>query len=238
MKCRWCKEIVPKDVHTCPRAPSNKCFNCGSTEHMRWECTQGKCCYKCGSKTHIARECQGQVEEIVTAGEVPASGSVSDMGNEPALHSTPKDAEPNEWGHELRHWRWQRYHWQDSRDNYSKCTAHRRLKLQRTEHSWGWWAADQCQAIDPGWTVDPGSSGEAGWVQCWRERTDGHCACACRLMQLSSKWSWWAWETLHTLRGIAKHSFQCMPQCQHGSRRSDSEKRSTECQHKYPDQRL
>ena len=94
MKCRWCKEIVPKDAHTCPRAPSKKCFNCGSTEHMRWECTQGKCCYKCGSKTHIARECQGQVEEIVTADEVPASGSVSDMGNEPALHSTPKDAEP------------------------------------------------------------------------------------------------------------------------------------------------
>ena len=158
-KCRWCKEIVPKDAHTCPRAPTiithclglghetmvcavclsvflKRCFfYCGSTEHMRWECTQGKCCYKCGSKTHIVRECQGHVEEVMTADEAPGSGSVSDMGREPALHSTPKEVEPMNEG--ISYGTGDDSVTIDPRNNYSKCTAHWRIKLQRTEHSWG-----------------------------------------------------------------------------------------------------
>ena len=85
MKCRWCKEIVPKDDHNCDRAPSRKCFNCGSKEHFQAECDQGKRCYKCGSADHLARDCPGQDARQTPAPPVTTENAVS----EPVTHSTP-----------------------------------------------------------------------------------------------------------------------------------------------------
>ena len=41
MKCHHCKSIVLKGHH-CSQAPQKRCFSCGSTTHMRSECTVGK----------------------------------------------------------------------------------------------------------------------------------------------------------------------------------------------------
>ena len=92
MKCCWCKEIVPKDDHNCDRAPSPKCFNCGSKEHFKAECGQGKPCYKCGSADHIAHDCPGQDARQTPAPPVTTEDSVS----EPVTHSTPEQHAPPE----------------------------------------------------------------------------------------------------------------------------------------------
>ena len=56
MKCRWCNEVVLKD-HICSRKPIRRCFNCGSDDHVRTNCTVGKACFKCGGLDHIAKDC-------------------------------------------------------------------------------------------------------------------------------------------------------------------------------------
>ena len=57
IECRWCKNHIIKENHDCPRKPQRRCFNCGSTSHIKSECSTGKQCFNCGESSHIAREC-------------------------------------------------------------------------------------------------------------------------------------------------------------------------------------
>ena len=57
IECRWCKNHIVKENHDCPRKPQRRCFNCGSTSHIKSECPTGKQCFNCGESSHIAREC-------------------------------------------------------------------------------------------------------------------------------------------------------------------------------------
>ena len=92
MKCRWCKDIVPKGEHSCARAPVRKCFNCGSEDHIKAACNQGRCCYKCGSSEHIARDCQNQARDAEQArehGDLAVAGESPVLDTVPVSHSTP-----------------------------------------------------------------------------------------------------------------------------------------------------
>ena len=78
MKCRWCKDIVPKG-HDCDKAPKRRCFNCGSEGHMKAECTVGKCCFKCGNDDHLAKDCtQVKPSNGNEVGEPSSKGSFQD----------------------------------------------------------------------------------------------------------------------------------------------------------------
>lgn len=68
MKCRWCHEVVEKG-HECDRKPKRRCHYCGSSEHIKTDCTVGKLCYKCHKGDHIARDCPG-----------PSHGGMRDAG--------------------------------------------------------------------------------------------------------------------------------------------------------------
>ena len=41
IECRWCKDHVNKDEHVCSKKPQRRCYNCGSTSHMKNECQVG-----------------------------------------------------------------------------------------------------------------------------------------------------------------------------------------------------
>ena len=57
IECRWCREHIVKEEHDCPKRPQKRCFNCGSSAHLRGDCEVGKQCFKCGDESHIARNC-------------------------------------------------------------------------------------------------------------------------------------------------------------------------------------
>ena len=71
MECRWCHLQVPRDDHDCPRKPVRRCFNCGSSSHLKHECREPKTCYKCGNQSHIARDCPTNEDRPMEA-EYPA----------------------------------------------------------------------------------------------------------------------------------------------------------------------
>ena len=56
-ECRFCKEHVTRGNHSCEKKPVKKCFNCGDTGHMNFNCPTGKLCHICTSPGHIARNC-------------------------------------------------------------------------------------------------------------------------------------------------------------------------------------
>ena len=76
MKCRYCHEIVPKD-HTCEKAPSRRCYDCGSESHTKKYCTVGKACFRCGDKSHISRDCTVVRDYAREYPELPARASES-----------------------------------------------------------------------------------------------------------------------------------------------------------------
>ena len=85
MKCRWHREIVPKDHHDCNRTSSRKCFSCANKGHFKADCDQGKRCYKCGSDDHLARDCPGHYARETPEQSVAIENSIS----EPVTDSTP-----------------------------------------------------------------------------------------------------------------------------------------------------
>ena len=54
IECRWCREHIVKEEHDCRKRPQKRCFNCGSSAHLRGDCEVGKQCFKCGDESHIA----------------------------------------------------------------------------------------------------------------------------------------------------------------------------------------
>ena len=70
MECRWCKLVVDKE-HQCDAAPRKRCYDCGSFDHLKPDCTVGKACFKCGSREHFARECQAHQAQIPTMNNFP-----------------------------------------------------------------------------------------------------------------------------------------------------------------------
>ena len=35
IECRWCKDHINKDEHVCSKKPQRRCYNCGSTSHVK-----------------------------------------------------------------------------------------------------------------------------------------------------------------------------------------------------------
>ena len=104
IKCRFCSQHVLKG-HVCDRAPSRRCFNCGSGDHQKRDCPvdRVKVCYRCGSNEHLARDCRqlNNITEFPLLG-APVKGKVphvksQGVGEDPPVHGQrTKDLPPTQ----------------------------------------------------------------------------------------------------------------------------------------------
>ena len=89
IECRWCKNHIIKDDHDCPKKTQRRCFNCGSTNHMKAECTMGKQCYNCGESSHIAGDCPNGRWDISNQAHFPPVSDPENSAEHPQV--PPKD---------------------------------------------------------------------------------------------------------------------------------------------------
>lgn len=82
MRCWWCHDVVEKG-HECDKKPVRKCFNCGSSDHMKSNCSIGKACYKCGGLDHISRDCNGHSRS--RANSIAMNSDINDVDEYPRL---------------------------------------------------------------------------------------------------------------------------------------------------------
>lgn len=86
-ECRFCKEHVTRGEHSCERKPVKKCFNCGETGHMNFNCPTAKLCRICTSPGHIAKDCPRNKRPAQGKGRPPSG----DPAN-PGAPSVPKSS--------------------------------------------------------------------------------------------------------------------------------------------------
>ena len=95
IECRWCKDHVNKDEHVCSKKPQRRCYNCGSTSHMKNECQVGKQCFTCQQTGHIARDCPKPAAVALNADNFPNLSSPEAI---PEPEQVPQDELVQEFG--------------------------------------------------------------------------------------------------------------------------------------------